>query len=124
MRKIDEVGVNRIEGNTDSEFRPTIDFLTKNQDPEGMKREEKSVFLHQMAPCRMVQGVLFKMDADEVLQRYVEKDKMKVIRALHSGLSRGHLAAVPTIGRIRKAGYWWPKLVRDVKEFVTACNQC
>ena len=47
-----------------------------------------------------------------------------MIRALHSGPSRGHFAAVTTIHRIRKTGYWWPYINHDVKAFVGRCDQC
>lgn len=123
--RIDEVGVNQLSTDTDSEYQPIIDFLSKDEYPEGLTREEKSVFVHQMSPYTLVKGVLFKMGADEVLRRCVEeRDRKKVMRELHSGPSGGHLATVSTVGRIRTAGYWWPRLVRDVKEYVQSCDQC
>ena len=65
------------------------------------------------------------MGPDDQLRRCLEKPEQgKVIRALHSGPSGGHFAAVTTIQRIRKAGYWWPYINRDVKAFVGKCDQC
>ena len=115
----------RLEDEHVSDFQEVFDFLTTNQCPTGMNREEKSVFVHQMAPFTLIQGKLFKMGADEKLRRCVEtRDRMKVMRALHSGPSGGHFAAVTTVNRIRTAAYWWPTLVRDVKAYVRACDQC
>jgi hypothetical protein len=51
-------------------------------------------------------------------------DRKKVIESLHSGNSGGHFASVNTVNRIRTAGYWWPYMNRDVKNFVDLCDQC
>lgn len=88
-----EAVVDQVKERIDSEFKLAIDFLTKNQYVEGLTREKKSVFLHQISPYMMVKGVLFEMGADEVLQRCTEEpNRRKVMRALHSGPSSGHLA--------------------------------
>ena len=121
----EEMDVRRLQPEKESEFQPVLDYLTTGQYPKGLNREEKSVFLHQMAPFTLIKSVLFKMGADEVLRRCVEEgDRRKVMRGLHSGPSGGHLAAISTIGRIRLAGYWWPSMIRDVKKFVQSCDQC
>ena len=52
------------------------------------------------------------------------EDQKGIMRALHSGLSGGHFAAITSIGMIRAAAYWWPFLIRDVKAYVSACDQC
>jgi len=108
-----------------SEYQSIIDYLVESKYPEQMSREEKEIFQRQAAPFTLIKGVLFKQGADEVLRRCLEPaDRKKVIRALHAGSSGGHFAFVSTINRIRSAGYWWPYLHRDVREFVKSCDQC
>lgn len=46
------------------------------------------------------------------------------MRALHSGPSGGHFAAITTVNRIQTAGYWWLYLIQDVKKYVNSCDQC
>jgi hypothetical protein len=46
------------------------------------------------------------------------------MRAMHSGPSGGHFAAMTTVNCIRTAGYWWPYLIRDIKNYVNSCDQC
>jgi hypothetical protein len=108
-----------------SEYQDIIDHLVESRYPEQMSREEKEIFQRQAAPYTLIKGVLFKQGADDVLRRCLEPvDRKKVIRALHAGSSGGHFAFVNTINRIRSAGYWWPYLHRDVREFVKSCDQC
>ena len=64
------------------------------------------------------------MGADNQLRRCLEaKDPKKVMRAMHSGLSRGHFAAITTANQIWTSGYWWPYLIHDVRAYVGSCDQ-
>ena len=83
------------------------------------------IFQTKVAPFTLIKGTLFRMEPDDQLRRCLEKPKQgKVVRALHSGPSGGHFAAVTTIHRIRKVVYEWPYINRYVKAFVGRCDQC
>ena len=121
-RKEDQVL--HITGKDESEFSDIIAYLVDRIYPTGLSREEKNVFQHKVAPYTIIQGILFRLGADEQLKRCLEKKEQKqVMRALHSGPSGGHFAANTTANRIWSAGYWWPHLVRVVKAYVGSCNQ-
>src|SRR5450759_4855007 len=124
-RKPEESMVFHINGGGESEFQEILDYLTERRYPAELTREEKIMFQHQVAPYTLIRRVLFKMGADDQLRRCLEKSEWKqVIPALHSGPSGGHFAAITTVNRIRTAGYWWPYLIRDVKDYVRKCDQC
>jgi transposase InsO family protein len=114
-----------IEAPGESDYQGIIEYLQSGSYPANLNREEKSVFQHQVAPYSLIRGILFRMGADDKLRRCLEpEDRRPVIRALHEGPAGGHFAAVSTMARIREAGYWWPHLNRDVKEFVRECDPC
>ena len=114
-----------ISGEDGSEFFEIISYLVDRTYPTGLNREEKSVFQHKVAPYTIIQGILFRLGADEQLKRCLEKKERKqFMRALHSGPSGRHFAATTTANRIRSAGYWWPYLVQDVKAYVGSYDQC
>ena len=114
-----------ISDEEESEFSEIISYLVDQTYPAGLSREEKSMFQSKVAPYTIIQGVLFRIGADEQLKRCLEKrERKQVMRALHSGPSGRHFAATTTANRIRSAGYWWPYLVRDVKAYVRSCDQC
>ena len=114
-----------VEGEDVSKFQEIITYLTERKYPEGLNMEEKSVFQSKVAPFSLIQGILFKMGADDTLRRCLEqKDRKRVMTALHSESSGGHFAAITTVNRIRSAGYWWPHLIRDVRRHVGSCDQC
>jgi hypothetical protein len=120
-----EVDVFHLNDGSVSEYQDIIDYLVQSKYPEQMSREEKEIFQRKVSPYTLIRGVLFKLGADDVLRRCLEPpDQRKVIRALHAGDSGGHFASVSTVNRIRSAGYWWPYLHRDVRNFVQSCDQC
>ena len=121
----DEVLVFHLSEGELSAYEDIIKYLTEKVYPDGLTREEKMIFQTKVAPFTLIKGILFRMGPDDQLRRCLEKpERGKVVRALHSGPSGGHFAAVTTIQRIRKAGYWWPYINRDVKAFVGRCDQC
>ena len=114
-----------IKGEDESEFSDIISYLGDRTYSTGLSREEKSVFQHKVAPYTIIQGILFRLGADEQLKRCLEKKERKqVMKALHSGPSGRHFATTTTANWIRLASYWWPYLVWDVKAYVDSCDQC
>ena len=114
-----------LNGEEPSEFDYIISYITNRIYHPGLNREEKSVFQYKAAPYSLIKGILFKMGADEQLRKCLEKkDRKTVMRALHSGPSGGHFAAITTVNRIQSAGYWWPSLIWDVRSYVGSCDQC
>ena len=100
-----------INGEDEFEFSDIISYLVDRIYPIGLSKEEKSMFQHKVAPYTIIQGILFRLGADEQPKRCLEKKERKqVMRALHSGPSGRHFAATTTANRIRSAGYWWPYL--------------
>ena len=88
------------------EFDDVISYIANRIYPPGLNKEEKSVFQHKAAPYSLIRGILFKMGADEQLRKCLEKkDRKTVMRALYSGPSGGHFAAITTVNRIRSTGY-------------------
>ena len=121
----DDTLVFHLSGEDPSAYEDVIKYLTKKTYPAGLTQEEKMVFQAKVAPFTLIKGTLFRMGPDDQLQRCLEKPEQgKVVRALHCGPSGGHFAAVTTIHRIRKAGFWWPHINRDVMAFVGRCDQC
>ena len=121
----DDTLVFHLSGEDPSAYDDIIIYLTENEYPAELTREEKMVFQSKVALFTLIKGTFFRMGPDDQLRRCLEKpEQRKVVRALHSGPSGGHFAAVTTIHRIRKTGYWWPHISRDVKAFVGKCDQC
>ena len=62
-----------IGGEDGSEFSEIISYLMDRTYPTGLSREEKSVFQNKVAPYTIIQGILFRIGADEQLKQCLEK---------------------------------------------------
>jgi len=50
------------------EYQDIIDYLVESRYPGQMRSEEKEIFQRKVAPYTLIQGVLFKLGADDVLR--------------------------------------------------------
>ncbi|KAA8493649.1 Transposon Tf2-9 polyprotein [Porphyridium purpureum] len=48
----------------------------------------------------------------------------QVLNAYHRAPLAGHGGVAATASRIMDAGYWWPGIARDVRDFVKVCPEC
>lgn len=57
-------------------------------------------------------------------QTYIPKPLVKVvIEHYHSKPLAGHWGVRKTVAKIQRA-YWWPKMARDIRSFIRACQRC
>lgn len=48
----------------------------------------------------------------------------KVLKEMHNGVCGGQYSAKTTTGRIIRAGYYWPTLLKDAHKYVKKCDPC
>lgn len=90
-------------------YKDIINYLIFHWYLDGSNFKEKNIFQHKVVPFMLINEILFKMEADEKLQRCLEpKERRHIMRALHEELARGHFAMLNTPKKIWDVGYWWP----------------
>lgn len=52
-----------------------------------------------------------------------EKSRLVVLQECHDNPSSGHMGVKKTINRVRQK-YFWPSLIKDVKDYVRKCETC
>eukprot|EP00253_Pinus_taeda_P004916 PITA_04916 len=73
----------------------------------------------------IVDGILYQKDARGVLLRCLLKDDAdKVMQEFHEGDCGSHLYWKTNSNKILRAGYYWPTLIPDIHNMVTACHKC
>jgi hypothetical protein len=86
--------------------------------------KSRTLKLHNVKYYIMDSQLYLKDPLDFLLSCLVESEMETVINEFHEGVCRGHHAWRETTYKILRAGYYWPKLVTDVKAKVRACNPC
>lgn len=74
-----------------------------------------------MTDCRVIGNRIYYRD--RLFAPPVDELRTQIIYRTHSTGPAGHPGRVKTIDLITRT-YWWPKMTRDIEEFVKACQLC
>jgi hypothetical protein len=62
------------------------------------------------------------MGIDNILRRYIlDHERPIILVEAHEGIVGGNYIGKDTMQKVLRAGLWWPKIHRDLKEY---CQQC
>jgi hypothetical protein len=60
-----------------------------------------------------------------VLMKCVTKeDGYDILREIHEGVSGNHAASRTLVGKVYRAGFWWPTAMTDAEDLVRRCQNC
>nr|GEZ56730.1 reverse transcriptase domain-containing protein [Tanacetum cinerariifolium]GEZ56745.1 reverse transcriptase domain-containing protein [Tanacetum cinerariifolium] len=86
---------------------------------KGMTSQQKNMFFKDVKHYFWDDPFLFKICADQVIQRYVHgKEALDILVACHNGPTGGHHGANLTAKKIFDVGFFWPTIYKDAHEFV------
>ena len=71
----------------------------------------------------MIDGVLFRLNYENVLLLCLEKDDVdRVLTKLHNGLPGRHFGEEMNAHKVLRAGYYWPTLFKDAHAYARRCQ--
>ena len=77
------------------------------------------------ATLTIVVGLLFKKSFFGPLLRCVSKSEAnEVLSAIHSGVCGNHSGGRSLAHKAITAGYFWPYMMQDARNFVKKCKKC
>nr|GEY38045.1 reverse transcriptase domain-containing protein [Tanacetum cinerariifolium] len=86
---------------------------------KGMSSQQKNKFFKDVKHYFWDDPFLFKICADQVIQRCVHgKEALDILEACHNGPTWGHHGANLTAKKVFDAGFFWPTIYKDAHEFV------
>jgi Integrase zinc binding domain len=90
-----------------------------------MTYQQRRKFLSEVKHYFWDDPLLFKLGVDGIHRRCIPEDEMSsVMFHCHSSPYGGHSATDKTVAKILEAGFFWPALFKDVRNFVKACDKC
>lgn len=100
----------------DSELGRIRDVLTSNLDPEGLKYIKDNYIIKD-------NGLYKCLDGDKTNIRWAvpKGARWQLCRLNHDEI--GHLGVEKTLERVKKT-YWFPRMTKFVKKYVSACIEC
>eukprot|EP00253_Pinus_taeda_P005392 PITA_05392 len=86
---------------------------------------EQSKIVRKSAPFTWIGGNPFKLGPNQILRRCVsEEEVFNILLTYHDRPYGGHFSAKRTAFKILQVGYYWPTLHRDVRRYMSQCDQC
>nr|GEY14769.1 reverse transcriptase domain-containing protein [Tanacetum cinerariifolium] len=92
---------------------------------KGMSSQQKNKFFKDVKQYFWDDPFLFKICADQVIQRCVHgKEALNILKACHNGPTGRHHGVNITAKKVFDAGFFWPTIYKDAHEFVKNCDSC
>ncbi|XP_078163505.1 uncharacterized protein LOC144558538 [Carex rostrata] len=68
---------------------------------------------------------LFKLGVDGIHRRCIPQDEVQsILHHCHSSPYGGHASTNKTAAKVLQAGFFWPTLFKDTRQFVVSCDKC
>nr|GFA06426.1 reverse transcriptase domain-containing protein [Tanacetum cinerariifolium] len=92
---------------------------------KGMTSQQKNKFFKDVKHYFWDDPFLFKICADQVIQRCVHgKEALDILVACYNRPTGGHHGANLIAKKIFDVGFFWPTIYKDAHEFVKNCDSC
>ncbi|XP_025670557.1 uncharacterized protein [Arachis hypogaea] len=99
---------------------PITDYLENGKLPEDEKKAK--TLRREAAKYAIIQGELFKKRLSQPLLKCMHPDQTDyVLREVHEGCCGHHVRGKALARKLIRAGYYWPSMMDDSKEFVKKC---
>ncbi|XP_057730487.1 uncharacterized protein LOC130945809 [Arachis stenosperma] len=102
---------------------PVTDFLENGKLPDDEKAAK--ALIREAAKYVTIQGQLFKKGLSQLLLKCLHLEQTDyVLREVHEGCCDHHIRGKVLARKLIRAGYYWPSMMVDSKEFVKKCVKC
>ncbi|XP_057734679.1 uncharacterized protein LOC130950160 [Arachis stenosperma] len=102
---------------------PITSYLEHGQVPGDQKDAVK--LRREAAKYAIIQGQLFRKGLSQPLLKCLHPDQTDyVLREVHEGCCGHHIGGKTLARKLIRAGYYWPSMMADSKEFVKKCMKC
>lgn len=100
-------------------------YLPTSTFPKEIPVAETRKIALKSGTFQLINGLLYKMGPNEVLQRCVMEEEISgVLRESHEGQARQHMGSNARAWKVLLVGLWLPTLYADAQEWVLSCDTC
>ena len=109
----------------DDHYALIIQFLVTGVAPEELSMSQKKQLVVKDFDFQLIDGHLYKMELDEILQRCVlPHEKQQILEAAHARLAGEHYGGHATTWKVFHTRILWPTLHNDAIEYAMSCDIC
>ncbi|GJY01071.1 reverse transcriptase domain-containing protein [Tanacetum coccineum] len=102
-----------------------INYIVRKVVPPKWTPKRKQQFFSQVRNYFWDEPFAFRLCLDNVIRRCVAGNKiLEILAHCHAGPTRGHHSASVTGRKVYEAGFYWPSIFKDAKDYVMKCDAC
>nr|GFA92408.1 reverse transcriptase domain-containing protein [Tanacetum cinerariifolium] len=106
-------------------FADFAKYHARNFVVKGMSSQQKNKFFKDVKHYFWDDPFLFKICADQVIQRCVHgQEAIDILKACHYGPIEGHHGPNYTAKKVFDSGFFWPTIYCDATYLVKSCDVC
>nr|GEU32507.1 reverse transcriptase domain-containing protein [Tanacetum cinerariifolium] len=106
-------------------FANFVNYHEGNFVVKGMSSQQKNKFFKDVNHYFWDEPFLFKIYADQVIQRCVHgQEAVKILKACHNRPTGGHHGLNYTAKKVFDSGFYWPTIYRDAHDLVKSYDAC
>ncbi|MCH80134.1 hypothetical protein A2U01_0000896 [Trifolium medium] len=99
------------------------DYILKGELPTNPA--EATLIKRRAGNRTIIEGQLYRRGLSSLLLKCLAgRETTPVLEEVHKGIASQHLGGRALAKKILRAGYYWPSLVQDSKNFVKNCEKC
>ena len=106
-------------------FADVANFLSIGKFPEEFNWQQKKKLIYDSKSYLWDDPFLWKMCNDGMIRRCIANDEVEsVLQHCHGLVNGGHFGPQRTAAKVLEAGFYWPTIFQDAREFVLSCDAC
>jgi hypothetical protein len=114
--------VNNLEAPWYADF---VNYLTCGIIPPYLTYQQRKKFFSDVKNYFWDEPLLFKLGVDGIHRRCVPQEETEqILHCCHSSAYGGHASTDKTAAKVLQAGFYWPTLFQDAREYVLRCDKC
>lgn len=106
-------------------YADIANYLVSGWVPQDLSYEQKRRLRSEVRNYFWNDPFLFKICADGIIRRCVPEEEMaSILSHCHDGAACGHYGGNRIASKVLEAGFYWPSLFKDAREYVVQCDSC
>lgn len=102
-----------------------VNYLACGIIPQDLNFQQRKKFFADLKHYFWDEPLIYKRGVDGILRRCIPDDEIKdILFHCHSSAYGGHARASKSAAKVLQAGFFWPSLFKDAREYVIACDRC
>ncbi|GJT95407.1 putative nucleotidyltransferase, ribonuclease H [Tanacetum coccineum] len=102
-----------------------VNYVVGKIVPPNWTPEKRRRFFSQVRNYFCDEPYAFKLCSDNVMRRCVARNEiLEILAHYHSGPTGGYRSASITGRKVYDAGFFWPNIFKDAKDYMMRCDAC